>query len=157
MTSAPSLNTDALRAIVALLRRWSGFVLLWLARLPIQRSRADMLRMERRIAQLIFVSAIVAGYAPGARRMGSHRVGRSYRGSWHSFVLRNALPKLSAFNQDRLARIKHVAANIDRYVKRFMQRLARGLLMRRCAKRGGAPLVLISHAPGCVPAFADTS
>ncbi|GAM96553.1 hypothetical protein U91I_00172 [alpha proteobacterium U9-1i] len=157
MTSAPSLNTDALRAIVALLRRWSGFVLLWLARLPIQRSRADIIRMERRIAQLIFGSAFTTGFAPGAQRMGSHRVGRSYRGSWHTFILRNALPQLSAFNHDRLTRIKHVAANIDRYVKRFMRKLARGLLMRRCAKRGGAPLVLISHAPASANAFADTS
>ncbi|GAM98459.1 hypothetical protein U91I_02092 [alpha proteobacterium U9-1i] len=157
MTSAPSLNTDALRAIVALLRRWSGFALLWLARLPIQRSRADMLRMERRIAQLIFASAVVAGYAPGAHRMGSHRIGRSYRGSWHSFILRSALPKLSAFNRDRLARIKHVAANIDLYVNRFKQRLARGLLMRRSANRGLAPRTLISRASALACAFADTS
>ncbi|GAM96746.1 hypothetical protein U91I_00366 [alpha proteobacterium U9-1i] len=132
-------------------------MLLWLARLPIARSRVDTLRMERRLKLLMFASVVAAGFAPGKRRMGAHLVGRSYRGSWRSFVTRAALPPLSAFNHDRLARIRHIAANIDLYVTRFMKRLARGFLMRRCAARGIAPAVLMSRAPARVLAFADTS
>jgi len=150
-------NTEKLRTFAALMRRWFGFVVLWLARLPIKRSHHDLMRMEDRLKYLIGASVLIAGFAPGRRRMGAHRVGRRPEGRWVNFVLRSALPKRSAFGWNRLARIRHVAAHIDYYVKRFMKQLARGFLMRRCAERGTAPIALISHAPARVCAFADTS
>ena len=157
MKTAPPINTEKLRAFVALMRRWFGFVLLWLVRLPIQRTRHDIVRMEDRLKYLICASVLTAGFEPGRARMGAHRGGRAHKGDWLAFILRSALPKRRAFGWDRLARIRHVAARIDYYVKRFMKRLARGLLMRRSTKRGAATLALISHAPVCVHAFADTS
>jgi hypothetical protein len=157
MNFALPRNTEKLRAFVALMRRWFGFVLLWLARLPIKRTHHDLMRMEDRLKYLIGASVLIAGFEPGRRRMGSHRVGRGHEGAWLNFVLRSALPKRSAFGWNRLARIRHVAARIDYYVKRFMKRLARGFLMRRCAERGTAPVALTSRAPTYVHAFADTS
>ena len=132
-------------------------MLLWLARLPIKRTHHDLMRMEDRLKYLIGASVVTAGFEPGKARIGAHRGGRVQEGAWLAFILRSALPKRRAFRWNRLARIKHVAANLDHYIKRFMKRLARGLLMRRCAARGTAPMALISHAPACVHAFADTS
>jgi hypothetical protein len=150
-------NIEKLRAFVALMRRWFGFVLLWTARLPIKRSRHELIRMEDRLRYLICASALVDGFAPGRHRIGIHRGARGYKGAWINFLLRIALPNRSAFGFDRLARIRHVAARIDYYIKRFMKRIARGLLLRRSTKRGATAITLISHAPTCVPAFADTS
>jgi hypothetical protein len=157
MNFALSRNTEKLRAFVALMRRRFGLVLLWLARLPIKRSHHDLMRMEDRLKYLIGASVLIAGFEPGKARIGAHRGGRAHEGAWLTFVLCSALPKRSAFGWNRLARIKHVAARIDYYVKRFMKRLARGFLMRRCADRGTAPIALISHAPSRVCACADTS
>ncbi|GAM97184.1 hypothetical protein U91I_00809 [alpha proteobacterium U9-1i] len=157
MTSAPPINTAKLRAFAALMRRWFAFVLLWLARLPMKRSRDEIERMEGRLKYLIGASVLLEGFQPGKARMGAHLTGRAYKGAWMNFVLRNALPPLSAFGYDRIARIKHVAARIDFYVQRFMRRLKRGFLMRRTALRGTAPRALMSHAPALLVAVADTS
>jgi hypothetical protein len=130
MNFALSRNTEKLRAFAALMRRWFGFVLLWLAHLPIARSHDDIIRMEDRLKYLIGASVLIARFEPGNRRMGAHRGGRAHEGAWLTFVLRSALPKRGAFRWNRLARIRHVAANLDHYIKRFMKRLARGFLMR---------------------------
>lgn len=152
-----SCNIEKLRAFAALMRRWFGFVLLWTARLPIKRSRHELIRMEDRLRYLICASVLAAGFTPDRHRFGVHRRARGYKGAWINFLLRNALPKRSAFGFDRLARIRHVAARIDHYIKRFMKRLTRGLLMGRSTARGAAAITLTSHAPACVHAFADTS
>lgn len=113
MNFALPRHIEELRAFVALMRRWFGFVLLWLARLPIKRSHHDLMLMEDRLKYLICSSVLIAGFEPGKARMGSHRDGREQEGAWLSFILRSALPKRSAFGWNRLARIKHVAANLD--------------------------------------------
>ncbi len=152
-----SRNIEKLRAFAALMRRWFGFVLLWTAQLPIKRSRHELIRMEDRLRYLICASVLAAGFALGRHRLGVHRRARGYKGAWINFLLRNALPKRSAFGFNRLARIRHVAGRIDHYIKRFMKRLAHGLLMARSTARGATDIALISRAPACVHAFADTS
>lgn len=149
----PSLNRTKFQAAAALMQRWLGFVLVWLANLNFKRTPAELKRAEHRLKQLIVIEAFLQMSRPNCRAGGA----RSYNGSIQRLLMRGALPKLSRFGFDRIARIRAVGRNIARYVRQFVKRLTRGLLVRRCAKRGAAPIALTSHAPACVHAFADTS
>lgn len=152
----PIINQAKFQAAAALLRRWLGFVLVWLTDLSISRTPAELKRTEYRLKQLILVSA----FARKPRinfRIGARIIARYYSGSRKRFMMRGLLPKLSRFQFNRIARIRHVGRNIAYYVRKFLKRLARGLLMVRCSQRGAAPIALASRAPAPACACADTS
>ncbi len=152
----PSINPTKFQAAAALMQRWLGFVLVWLVTLNFKRTPAELKGAERRLKQLIVIEAFLQTARPNFRA-GAWRGARTYSGSTRRLLMRGVLPKLSRFGFDRIARIRAVGRNVARYVRKFVKRLVRGLLMQRCAERGTARITLISRAPSCVHAFADTS
>ena len=152
----PTINQAKFQAAAALLQRWLGFVLVWLTNLGFRRTPEELKRTEYRLKQLIVISAFLE--TPRINfRAGAHRKARRYSGSLKRFMMRGLLPKLSRFQFDRVTRIAHVGRNIAHYVRKFLKRLARGLLMLRRVQSAIAPIALVSSAPAPVRAFADTS
>jgi hypothetical protein len=152
----PQINQAKFQAAAALLQRWLGRVLVWLTNLGFRRTPEELKRTEYRLRQLIVISAFM--HTPRTNfRAGAHRKANSYSGSLKRFMMRGLLPRLSRFQFNRVARIAHVGRNIARYVRKFLKRLARGLLMIRRVQTTIAPMALISTAPAPVCACADTS
>ncbi len=148
-----------LRAFAALLHRWLGFVLFCLQKRDELPAHHTLNFYEHELKCTIFARAFATAPRINFRAQStSGHFRRAQRHNWLNVITRGLLPKLQRRTcAARFARLAEVRANIDRYVKKLLARLTRGLMCLRVSRYIAHVRICVSSAEPCAIACADTS
>jgi hypothetical protein len=142
-----------------LLHRWLGFVLFWFRKRDELPDPHALNFYEHELKRMIFARAFATAPRSNFRAQATRgHFRREQSRNLFALITRGLLPKLQRRTRaTRLARIAHVREHIDRYVRKLLARLARGLLCLRVTRYFTTVRVCVSDAAPCAVACADTS
>ena len=142
-----------------MLHRWLGFVLFCFRKRDEIPDHHALNFYEHELKRAIFARAFATAPKSNFRAQATRgHFRRKQSRNWFKPITRGLLPKLQRRTRaTRMARITYVREHIDRYVRKLLARLARGLLCLRVARYVMPLRVCVSDAEPCAIACADTS